>query len=68
MNMLDLKKLTDRAIEHAKECGEDPSDVKVSIQIDSTKSEPLWTGDVEMTYDNNCQASGCVLHGWAEDD
>ena len=66
MNLLELKKYVDEAIEDAKKYGEDPEDITVSIQIDDSESEALWSDDIELIYDNNTQASGCVLHGWAK--
>ena len=62
MNLMELKSYIDRAIESAKEYGEDPIEIMVSIQIDDTERGSLWSDDVELTYDNDCQASGCVLH------
>lgn len=64
MNILELKNNVDRAIENTKENGENPSEILVSIQINSTESESLWSDDIELTYDSDVQASGCVLHGW----
>lgn len=66
MNLLELKSFVDAAIVNAKEFGEDPEEITVSIQVDDTASEALWSDDIELTYDNNGQASGCVLHGWAK--
>ena len=66
MNLLELKSFVDRAIENAKEFGEDPAEITVSIQVDDIPSETLWSDDIELTYDGNGQSSGCVLHGWAE--
>ena len=68
MNLLDLKMFVDRAIENAKGFGDDPKNILVSIQIDDQHSETLWTDDVELTYDGDGQASGCVLHGWKKND
>lgn len=67
MNLLDLKEYVDRAIANAYECNESPSDVLVSIQVDKTESESLWADDIELVYDNNGQASGCVIHGWVKE-
>ena len=64
MNLLELKSYVDRAIDNAKSFGEDPSEISVSIQIDDEGTKDVWTDDIELTYDNNIQASGCVLHGW----
>ena len=64
MNLLELKEFADRAIGHAIDCSQDPATIPVSIQINKTESEFLWSDDIELTYDNDGQASGCVLHGW----
>jgi len=63
VNLLELKSLIDTSITNAKEFGEDPKDITVSIQIDRKRSS-LYSDDVELIYDGNGQASGCVLHGW----
>ena len=65
MNLTELKTYVDLAIENAKENDENPDDILVSIQVDHTESEALWSDDIELTYDNEAQASGCVLHGWS---
>ena len=64
MNLLELKSYVDRAIDNAKGFGEDPAEITISVQVDDTESESLWSDDIELTYDNDGQASGCVLHGW----
>lgn len=64
MNLIELKSYVDRAIENAKRFGEDPTRIQVSIQIDGVESESLWSDDVELKYDGNLFASGCVFHGW----
>lgn len=66
MNLLELKSFVDRAIENAREFGEDPAEIVVSIQVEDTPNKALWSDDIELTYDNNGQASGCVLHGWSK--
>ena len=64
MNLSMLKDFVDSAIENAKGYGQDPKEIQVFIQIDDVESETLWSDDVELTYDGDGQASGCVLHGW----
>ena len=66
MSLQKLAEFANRAVENAKEYGANPDEVPVSIQIDCTESESLWADDVELTYDGDGQASGCVLHGWAK--
>lgn len=71
MNLIELKEKVDRAIESAREYGDNPREVPVSIQIDSTVpidpkyDERFWSDDIELFYDGDAQASGCVLHGWS---
>jgi hypothetical protein len=65
MNLLELKKDVLAAIEHAKDVGEDPQKILVSIQIDlESGDDSLWSDGVKLIYDNNGCASGCVLYGW----
>lgn len=68
MTLLELKEAVDHAIEKAAEYGESPSEIVVSLQIDRTNGEgSVFTDrEVELSYDGNGQASGCVLVGWAE--
>lgn len=66
MNLLELKDYVDQAIENAKAFDEDPAEIVVSIQVDDTESESLWSDDIELTYDGDGNASGCVLHGWTK--
>ena len=61
MNLLELKEKVDNAIEYANECQEKPSDIVVSLQIDGPGTETVYSSDVDLHYDNNLQASGCVL-------
>ncbi len=61
MKLSKLKEMVDRAIEHAKECGQSPDEIGVSLQIDI---DSIWTSnDIEVYYDNDAQASGCVIVG-----
>ena len=62
MNLLELKKAVDAAIESSVEYGENPKEVLVSIQIDVNRKS-VYSSDVELHYDNDCQASGCVIVG-----
>lgn len=63
MNLFDLKQEVDAAIEHAAECGKSSESVLVSIQIDGPGEESSWSSELELHYDNDAQASGCVLVG-----
>jgi len=66
MKLTELKSFVDGAIENAKEFGQSPAEITVSIQINDERTEDIWSDDIELTYDNDGQASGCVLHGWAK--
>lgn len=65
MNLIELRDAANRAIESAKEYGDDPTEITVSIQVDINR-ESVWSNDVELHYDNDCQASGCVIAGEAK--
>ena len=66
MNLLELKYEIEKAIIRAKECEEKPEEVKVSMQIDSYTSS-IWTDDVNIMYDCNFDASGCVVLGFKDE-
>ena len=70
MNLKELKEKVDSAVERAIEYGEKPEDILVSLQIDD-EADPhhgsvCTDEDVELTYDGNAMASGCVLSGWRD--
>lgn len=69
MNLSKLKEMVDAAIENAKEFGESPEDIIVSLQInDYANDQTVWSSkEVELLYDNDCQVSGCVLVAELED-
>lgn len=63
MNLLELKRMADAAVQQAIECGESPDEIPVTLQIDGpTAGDSVYSAEeVELHYDNNMQASGCVL-------
>lgn len=62
MTLNELKRAVESAIESATEYGESPDDIIVTIQIDDAPSgESIWSENIEVCYDGNCNASGCVL-------
>jgi hypothetical protein len=68
MTLTELKQTVDDAIEKAREFGESPDEIIVSIQIDACGEDgdctfTDCTTDVEMVYDGNATASGCVIVG-----
>ena len=65
MNLKELKNQVDDAITRAKENGDNVEDITVSVQIDSD-DDSIYTSEVKLHYDNDCQASGCVLVGYIE--
>jgi len=75
MNLAELKTEVDRACESALECDDTPENIRVSLQINSyeipksmIKMDSMYSGDdVELHYDNNCDASGCVLTAFVKD-
>ena len=64
MTLSELNKHVVNAIEKAKEYRESPDNILVSLQINGPHGETVWaTSGLELLYDNNGQASGCVLTG-----
>jgi len=69
MTLSELKKEVDAAIESAIDQGQKPDEIVVSLQIEEVDgmsgNGTVWAKDeVELHYDNNAQASGCVLVGY----
>ena len=64
MNLLELKESVDIAIESAIECGENPAEITVSIQVEKNQ-EAMFSSDVEAHYDGDGCASGYVIVGHA---
>ena len=70
MNLRELQTAVEEAIKSAYDVGSNPEDILVSLQIDDM-ADPhhgyvQTDEDVELTYDNNATASGCVIHGWRD--
>jgi hypothetical protein len=67
-SLIDLRDAVARAIEYAEECGADPATIPVSLQIESDSAESVvGTDPVELHYDNNSCASGCVITAWVDE-
>lgn len=68
MNLLDLQNAVNNAVESANDREENPKEIIVTLQIDDEANPhhgyAVTEGEVELTYDGNGLASGCVLHGW----
>ena len=62
MNLYQLYEAVKGAISRAIMAGDDPNNVVVSIQVDVNK-ESVWSDDVELHYDGDLCASGCVIVG-----
>ena len=68
MNLRALQTAVENAIKTAYEDGVKPKDIPVTIQIDD-KADPhhgfvQTDQELELHYDGDCNASGCVIHGW----
>jgi len=63
MTLQELKIEVDAAIERAKLNDEDPAEIVVTLQINrGCVLDEIWSADeVELHYDGNIEASGCVL-------
>ena len=62
MNLRELKEKAVNAYEAAIEDGDDPEEITVSIQVDINR-ESVYSDDVELHYDGDGCASGCVIVG-----
>lgn len=63
MTLDELKKAVLDACERAADYGKEPSEIEVSLQLDHCDDTlALWSSkSVELHYDNDGQAAGCVL-------
>jgi hypothetical protein len=63
MTLTELKLKADQSVQRALECGANPDEIGVTLQLDYPGSVPsVWGSEsVELHYDNNGTASGCVL-------
>lgn len=62
MNLSELQLAVNNAISYAIECHVNPDEIDVSLQIDGPETHSVFTSDdVELHYDNDLSASGCVL-------
>ena len=67
MKLTQLKEAAERAIEYATECGVDPETIPVTLQLDNSVGESIWSDDeVALHWDNDTCASGCVLTAFVE--
>ena len=63
MDLRELQIKVNRAVNRAIEDGNNPKNIKVSIQIDGPGEDSIWADSIEVNYDNNCNVSGCVISG-----
>lgn len=64
MTLTQLKKRVDAAYEYALDCHQSPDSIPVTIQLnrDGDEGDAICTHeDVEVHYDNNACATGCVI-------
>jgi hypothetical protein len=67
MNLASLKAEIEKTIECVKEDGRDPVDVMVAVQVDNAAGKSVWSLDVDVLYDNDCNVSDCVIFGFIGD-
>jgi hypothetical protein len=68
MNLAELKRQVDNAIEVAADMNEDPERITVTLQIERVgQTEALCAhAGAELVYDGGIQATGCVIVAWAD--
>ena len=67
MTLLELYKEIKKTIESVKEDGRSPENIQISIQIDNMIGTSIWSTEINVMYDNDCQVSGCVIFGEKEE-
>lgn len=69
MKLTQLRDAAERAVENAKECGVDPDTIPVTLQLDREGNDSIWSdSEVELHWDNNGCASGCVITAFVEEE
>ena len=68
MTLKELKEAVDLACEMADDYKEKLEDIQVSIQLDFPNSYLVVDSGIELHYDGNCNASGCVLQAYVDKD
>lgn len=69
MTLSELKAKVDMAAERAREFGVTLDEIVVTLQIDGVSGGSLWTDKgVDLHYDNDTFASGCVIGAILEED
>lgn len=66
MTLSELSEVVENAVKKAKDNGKQPSEIPVSVQIDSAAGEAWfsrWSDEVSLVYDDNLTAFGCVIVG-----
>ena len=70
MNLRELQTEVENAIRAVYEHGDNPVNVPVTLQIDGigqVTEDYVCADDITLHYDDNTQASGCVLQAWLEE-
>ncbi len=68
MTILELKDKVDATIERVIECGQSPDDIPVTLQLESGSRTACGGLSMDVVWDNNAQATGCVIVADMEDD
>jgi len=70
MNLLELQQAVNEAVEMCGDMERLPEDIPVTIQIDDVAHPHhgyvQTDRDLQVHYDGDCNASGCVLGGWRD--
>jgi len=61
MTLLELKDRVDDALERAKIEGQNPDTIPVTLQLENGEKSVWGHGSMEVVWDNNTQATGCVI-------
>lgn len=64
MTLAKLHSEVQRVLELVEERGKDPAQILVTLQLENLDGAQVWGHEgVEITWDNDCQACGCVISG-----
>lgn len=61
MTLLELKDKIDDAIDRVEQSGQKPDDIPVTLQLEHGSGDRWGHASMDVVWDNNTQATGCVI-------
>lgn len=61
MTILELADKINATLERIRDCGQNPDEVPVTLQLTHGTGDAEGHASMDVVWDNNTQASGCVI-------